>query len=448
MKTGYSKICITPPTGTVMCGYYEKRYSKGVLDDLYATAVSFDDGFKKALILTIDVCLLTTDQSDRIRKSVSNKTGVDISAVFVNCSHTHTGPTIEKDLDDEPTNSPYDKTFFELLDIVSVNAFLDMRESTFSVGFGVADGISFSRRFRMKDGCVQTNPGVDNPDILYSLGKPNDNVSFVKIERENSGTLVIVNYGTHADVVGGEYISGDWPNFVIKQVENAFNNTKCVFLTGSQGDVNHINVRPTDVERERLNYNTFDGVPRSYEHSKYMGEKVATAVIEGFYKTKPICSDKLSYGFRTIKVPSNRQNERLEEAKRIVKLHLDGKDHELPYEKMELTTVVAEATRICALENGPDEFEFVLVALKFGDLVLIGLPGECFIEIGQRIENLCDKNTAMVCCLTNGGDTYFPTSTAYEEGGYEARSSILKKGVDDIIVSETEKLILDLRASK
>ena len=61
MKTGYSKICITPPLNTVICGYYEKRKSKGVLDDLYATAVAFDDGERRALILAVDVCLLSTE---------------------------------------------------------------------------------------------------------------------------------------------------------------------------------------------------------------------------------------------------------------------------------------------------------------------------------------------------------------------------------------------------
>lgn len=444
MKTGYSKICITPPTDTVMCGYYEKRRSKGVLDDLYATAVSFDDGEKKALILAVDVCLLSTEQSNRIRKSISDATGLDREAIFVNCSHTHTGPTLEVDLNGEPTDSEYDKTFFELLTKVSVEAFRDMRESCFSVGDGTASGISFPRRFRMKNGKVQTNPGVDNPEILHPLGTANDAVKFLKIERENAETLVIVNYGTHADTVGGEYISGDWPNFVCKTVETVFENTKCVFLTGAQGDVNHINTSPTPGERKGLDYDSFDGVPRGYEHTKYMGRKVAAAVIAGLDKTEPISCDKISYSENTVSVPSNRENDKLEESKRIVKLHAEGKDCELPFEKMELTTVVAEAKRICELEHGPDEFEFALGALKLGEFVIAGLPGECFVEIGRRIESAYSGKNIMVCCLTNGGDSYFPTSSAYDEGGYEARTSHLKKGGDNIIVKGLTKLVAGL----
>ena len=72
------------------------------------------------------------------------------------------------------------------------------------------------------------------------------------------------------------------------------------------------------------------------------------------------------------------------------------------------------------------------------------MPGECFTEIGKRIErNHTDKHI-LVCCLTNGGDSYFPTSSAYDEGGYEARTSRLQKGGEDIIVRGMKELVQDL----
>ena len=444
MKTGYSKICITPPNGTVICGYYEKRYTKGVLDDIYASAVAFDDGKKKALILTAELCLLSTAQSDKVRKSIADASGLDIDSILVNCSHTHTGPAIDVDLDDVPTNSEYDTTIYELLLKVSLDALRDMRESSFYVGSGKASDISFPRRFRMKDGKVQTNPGVENPNILHPLGEANDTVKYLKIERDGARDIVIVCFGTHADTVGGELISGDWPRFVCKTVEAVFDNVDCVFITGVQGDVNHINTAPTPSERRGLDYDSFDNVPRGYEHAKYMGRRVAAAVIGGLDKAAPIACESIDYSSRKIWIPSNMENDRLDEARRIVKLHAEGRDSELPYEKMELTTVVAEATRICKLENGPTEFDFVLSVLKLGDFVIAGLPGECFVEIGKRIEANYGKDSIMVCCLTNGGDGYFPTSTAYDEGGYEARSSMLKKGVDNILVDEMTELIGEL----
>ena len=441
MKTGFSRICITPPLGVPITGYYEKRVTKGVLDDLYASAVAFDDGESRALILTVDVCLLSTAQSNKAKALICERTGLDASSIFINCSHTHTGPVIEVEFTGEYGNAEYDAFFYNALAEAAAESFEDMRESEFSIGDGVADGISFVRRFRMKDGGVQTNPGVDNPNILHSLGEPNDTVKFLKVEREGAEDVVIVSFGTHADTVGGELISGDWPAFVCRTVESVFDNTKCVFLTGSQGDVNHINPRPTAGDRKGLEYDSFDNVPRGYTHTKHMGRKVAAAVIAKLDKTEPVVADKISFGTKEISIPSNMENDKLAEAQRISALHLSGRDCELPYEKMELTTVVAEANRIVKLKDGPESFSYVLSALRLGEVVFAGLPGECFVDIGREIEKNYGKNSIFVCCLTNGGDTYFPTSSAYDEGGYEARSSQLKRGGDKILTDGMRELL-------
>ena len=443
MKTGWSRICITPPEGVPMFGYYEERWVKGVLDDLYASAVSFDDGERRALILAVDVCELSTKQADRVRRSIAEALGLEEQAIFVNCSHTHTGPAVEFDLNVAHWESEYNEIFYEKLLEVARDAFSDMRESTLSTGSGRAEGISFVRRYRMRNGGVQTNPGVGNEEILCPLGQADDRVGYLRIERTGGEDLVLLSFGTHADSVGGEQVSGDWPSFATRTVERVFENTKCIFLTGAQGDVNHINPFPTAGERRGLDYDSFDGVPRGYAHAKHMGRRVAAAVIAGLDKTEPIASDRISYAEKRISVPSNRENHRLREAKHICLLHNTGRDSELPYEKMELTTVVAEAKRICMLENGPDSFEYLIGVLRIGDFVIATLPGECFVEIGRQIRQRYGKDSIFVCGLTNGGDTYFATSSAYSEGGYEARTSHLKAGADKILIDGMLSLLAE-----
>ena len=53
MKTGYSKICINPPYGAPIVGYYEPRFVKGIADDLFIRAVAFD-WFKSLLLIIKD----------------------------------------------------------------------------------------------------------------------------------------------------------------------------------------------------------------------------------------------------------------------------------------------------------------------------------------------------------------------------------------------------------
>ena len=320
----------------------------------------------------------------------------------------------------------------------------DLKETTFSVSAGEAKNLAFIRRYRMKDGSVRTNPGVGHPDIKEALGTPTDTVKLIKLEREAADDIYIVNFGNHPDVVGGEYISADWPGFVRSTLEKTLDGVKCLFMTGTQGDVNHINPNPTEGQKKGT-FIDFDSVPRGYEHAKYMGRAVAGAVLQICDKTEPVTIGKIKYTGATVTVASNQDNSRLEEAERIVKLHQDGKDAELPYTEMELTTVVAEATRIVLLKDGPESFDFNLTAISFGDIAFTGFPGEPFVEIGRRVEAASPFAVTHTCCLANGGDSYFPTTSAFDEGGYEARSSKLKKGVDEILIDGALKLLNKLK---
>ena len=136
--------------------------------------------------------------------------------------------------------------------------------------------------------------------------------------------------------------------------------------------------------------------------------------------------------------------DKLEEARKIVKIHDEGRDSELPYKEMELTTVVAEAKRIVRLENGPEYFPFFLSAIKVGDMVFAGIGGEAFTEIGNRICENSPFDTTILCCLTNSVGGYIPTTKAYSEGGYEAKSSSLAPGGDDIMVNGMIDLLKSL----
>lgn len=436
MKTGFSRSLITPWNGVYISGYYETRRVKGVLDDLYVSAAAFDDGERRAVIVTADILMLSYKQCNIHKAEISRRAGIPPEAIFINCSHTHTGPFLNGErFGDEVVDEKYCAFFAKTLEDTAVKAFENMKESRLSVGQGEAKNISFVRRYKMKDGKTSTNPGVGNPNIDYPLGDVNETVKYLRIDREGGEDIVIVSFGTHADTVGGELVSGDWPGFVRSTLESALDNTKCLFLTASQGDVNHINPAPTEADRRGLEYDSFDSVPRGYDHAKHMGRVVAAAVLAGYGKARFIKSDKISFAEKKIEIPANAENDKLEESKRIKALHIAGRAHELPFEKMELTTAVAEAYRIVELSEGPESFFFTLSALSIGEAAFLGMPGECFTEIGKRIEAASSFDTTFVCCLTNGGDTYFPTSSAYDEGGYEARSSRLKKGGDDIVVN-------------
>lgn len=445
MKTGFARLCITPPLGHPIAGYYQKRDTKGVLDDLYVSAVAFDDGVKKAVVMAVDILQLHPEQDLKYRKIISDFCNIPMEAIFMNCSHTHQGPLLGVDEDALGKGTAlYDEYIGVQMRDAAALALSDVYESKFYMAEGEAKNISFIRRFRMKDGGVQTNPGLGNPDIDHALGTPNETVKLLKITREEAEDIFIVNFGVHPDTICGELISADYPGIVCSTIENAIEDTKCIFLQAPQGDVNHVN--PLATEKDLIGLNpTFDGCHRGYEHTKHMGRVIAGAVLSICDKAEEVEAGSISFGTKTITVPSNQENDKLEEAKRITELHESGRDDEIPFEAMELTTVVAEAKRRVLLENGPDSFSYTVSAIKLGEMAFAGIPGEPFTELGNRICAGSPFEKTILCGLTNGGGTYFPTSSAYDEGGYEARSSKLKKGADELIINGTIELLKEVK---
>jgi len=444
LRTGFSKVCINPPFGAPITGYYEKRFTKGILDDLYVRCTAFDDGEKKAFVLAVDVCYLNQVYFERIKDGICEATGCAREAIFINCSHTHTGPLLGKDFASDVESDPmYDAFLVSACRDAAVYALNDLAETKAEAADTEAKNISFVRRYRMRDGSVATNPGVNNPDIDHPLGTPNETVKLLKLVREGKDDILMITFGTHADSVGGEYISADYMGFACSILENAVPNTKCMFLLASQGDVNHVNVHPTKGE-SAISKIDFDSVPRSHKHAEHMGRIIAGAVLSVLSVTEEVKLDKISCGFSRVDLPSYQENHRVEEVRPIYDLYMQGRADELPYKEMELTTVVAEAVRIMDLQNGPESYPFYLSAIRMGDLCFAGIGGEPFTELGNRIIEGSPFSSTLLCCLTNSEGGYIPNKKAYEEGGYEARTSHLAPGGDDIIVDGMLELLKTL----
>ena len=423
-KAGFARVDVTPVLDTPICGYYIERRTEGILDELYVNAVALTCGDEKSIMITVDHCGLGKAFIDQIASEIESAIGVNANAVFVHCTHTHTapGPSLTFGENDE-IYQEYKEMLKKKCVLAGVLAMQDIKPAKMGYGIGEAKNVAFVRRFRMKDGSVQTNPGVNNPDILHPLGDVDERVNVIRIDRENAETIVIANFGNHPDTVGGSKISGDWPNFTRKFVERAIENTKCIFFNGCQGDVNHVNVHPQGGDFNDM-FNDFDGCSRGYGHARHIGRVVAAGVMQVYDKVKYTEVDAIKAFQQEVVIPSNKGTpEQLEVAKKYYELHNAGKDEEIPYKGMMLTTVVAEAKRMVGLEHGPESFTMTVSGLRLGEATFIGLPGEPFTAIGRAIKLLKDDGIILPCCIVNDSRGYFPAKSAYDEGGYEARSS-------------------------
>ncbi len=445
-KAGFCRVDVTPPLGTEIAGYFFDRFAEGVLDNLEANTLAVSCNGVTAIIIALDNLHINQIQMDIFRNQIAEAAGVPYSAVFIACTHTHTGPQVGGDsLRKVGGNPQYNEYLGVKLADSAVLAIKDLKPATLGYAVGHAPRIAFVRRFRMKDGGVRTNPGINNPDILHPLGDVDERVNVIRIVREGGHEIVVANFGVHPDTVGGSLISADYPRFVRETTERALDNVKCMFLNGAEGDVNHINVHPEGGDHNGLAPVHDDG-DRGYEHTKHMGRTIAGAILQVYAKVNFTEPDAVAAIHRPVEAPSNMPDPKdLPRAHEIFALNQAGRDKELPYEGMELTTVVAEATRMVRLEHGPEAFTLNLTGVRMGDVAFVGIPGEPFTAIGRAIKEGSPFAMTCPCCLTNGAEGYYPSQDAYDEGGYEARSSRFKSGIAELLTKESIAMLEDLK---
>lgn len=444
LYAGFSRVNITPMMGIGLAGYYKARFAEGVLDELEINVLALSCGEERAVLLSVDHLGIVQEITTEYRKHISEVTGVPMEGIYIHSTHTHTAPYLNKDSEDVLEQEYYQRVYRKMAD-AAVLALADLKPAKMGWGVGEAPNIAFVRRFRMKDGSVRTNPGVNNPDILEPIGDVDERVNVLRFDREDGDTLVLVNFGNHPDTVGGSKISADWPRFLRETVEKTLDHTKCIFFNGAQGDVNHVNVHPMGGYLNDT-FVDFDDVSRGYGHTRYMGRVVSGGVLQAYDKVKYIDVKSLKCKQRTIHVPSNMpKSEEIPEARRISELHEAGLDEQLPYKGMLLTTVVANAARMLRLEHGPEFFDMELSGIAIGDVVMMGIPGEPFTGVGRALKETDGWDLVLPTCNTNGKQGYFPMRDAYEEGGYEAGSSNFRAGVAELIIEEGKQLMKELR---
>lgn len=444
LQVGFCRLDNTPPLGAPIDGYTFARYSEGILDPIEINTVALSDGERRIIISAVDVMLISNEHAAELRSLIEERTGVQKDAIYITATHTHTAPSSPTKDQDKIADEYYAIMSRKVVDSACL-ALADLKPARMGYGTGKAENVSFCRRFRMKDGSCQTNPGVNNPNIDHPISEVDTEVAVLRFDREGAESVVIVNFANHPDTVGGSLVSADWPGAMRRTVEKVYDGVKCVLVNGAQGDINHVNVHPTGGYGNDL-FNDFDDVARGYGHTQYIGKVVAAGVMQAYDKVKYTDVEKIDFLVKTILIPSNKpESEELPEARRIWQMHNEGRDSELPYHGMMLTTVVAEARRMVELADAPDNFELDLIGLRIGDIAFVGIPGEPFGDVGVQLKLSDNFELVIPTCITNGYQGYFPTHDAYREGGYEARSSLFRAGVAERIIAGGIELLKELR---
>jgi len=438
LKAGVAVADITPPVGYRMSGYFHERLSTGILNPLYAKAVVLRQGDERAALVFCDIIGLSLDVSSHARKQASEKTGIPAANILIAATHTHTGPLYKDALREhfhelavaKDGNDPREKVDYpsELVaKIVKVITEADAAAGPVRLEAGVAkqQGLSFNRRFHMKDGSVQFNPGVLNPDIIRPAGPTDPDVGIVFFRGTNGGgvTAAIANFAMHLDTVGGTLYAADYPFYIEQSLRDAFGEKfVLLFGTGTCGDINHIDV----TKKER---------PTTEQIGRALAETIKAKAAE----LKPLAEPMLSAQSEVIQVPLQRYGPQdLAWARENIK---KVGTEELPFLKQ------VEAYKILSLEMLHSEaLPLEVQVFRLGsDVAVVGLPGEVFVEMGLAIKQASPFPVTLVVELCQDAPGYIPTEKAFAEGSYETVNSRIVSGGGEMLVKAAVRMLKALK---
>lgn len=448
-SVGYAQVNINPKLGIGISGYYVPRLAKGFLDDLQASCLALCLNGNTVLLMNVDHLGLMPKESELFRRSIAASTGVPFDNLFLTATHSHTAPLADTELfvyGEEQDIYDYADFLGERLVDAAKMAVADLKPGKMGYCTGYApERIAYIRRYRMKDGTTMTCPPIDDPNIEGPIGTLDQRVHVLRFDQDGGQSIVLVNYGVHCDTIGGELISADFPAWLRSTLDKALDGVKCMFFPGAQGDVGSTNVHPSGGDMNDTEI-SFDNEMKSPGMARFVGRALAGTVLQVYDKVTYVEVDQLKALQQITKIPSNMPKpEDLPLAHKYKELHESGKDDEIPFKAMELTTVVAESLRMCRLEHGPEYFDLPLTGIQIGPVALIGIPGEPFTDIGVGIKEAPGWEMILPCGLTNGYLGYFPMKSAYDEGGYEARTSQYKSGVAELLIKDAKALLDKLK---
>lgn len=423
-----------------MSGYFRERLAEGVSNPLHAKALVVRQGATKAAMVFCDIIGLCPEVSKAARERAAAATGIPAENILLAATHSHTGPlyygalrnyfheqALVRDWQDSCESVNYVSVLTDR--IVEAIQRADAAVCPVRVEAGVAEqqGLSFNRRFHMKDGTVRFNPGVLNPDIVRVAGPidPAVGVVLFRTLAENQAMAGLVNFALHLDTVGGTKYAADYPYHMEQELRGALGNDfTLLFGTGTCGDINHIDV----TRKERLK-------------TEEIGRTLAKTVVDSLEQMKAT-SPSLAVARAVVEVPLQTfTDDEIEQAKRDIR-KVGTRDLSF------LDQVKAYKILAVQWRGGPTLPLEVQVFRLGDDVAVVGLPGEVFVDLGLAIKQASPFATTLVVELCQDAPGYIPTRKAFAEGSYETVNSRVAPGGGERMTGAAIELLAQLAPAK
>ncbi len=419
---GYSIIDIS----TVPLPMYDAT-AQTIHDPLMLTCTAISDGEGNvALIMSADLKGMKRNVSDRSAELIEKQFGIPAKNVMINCTHTHSAPTVGGD---SAELARWSAKYYKQLPILVEAALrdLDPVEGAF-IGKSTASGISFVRRYHLADGGFRTNASSSkNPIAHESVADPE--LRTIRFDRKNKKDVLMVNYQTHYGGATGLYPEQLSADFILPFRQQAEKKFDCLFAyqSGAGGNINFNSAIPGEDP-----YPTFlDAIPEFIRATEEALSKEEKAELGTIHSTASIYT-------ATVKKDSE------ERVKQAIECQSAGWESELGISLLKKygfeTKYDASHTISRNREKGETE-DVNFSAITFGDIAFTAFPYEMFDTNGKEVRDGSPYKMTFICSLTNGSMGYMPSALAFTNGSYEVLSCPYVPGCGEEFANEMLRLL-------
>ena len=401
LTANVSSVDITPPLSMkyTLGGYGERmnKPAEGIHDHIWAKALTMKKGDCKYALITLDILGLPQNVKSELVKRLSG-TGWSNKNMMLLPSHSHGSLEMaalnSKNILNNPNLGIFQPELLHfLLDkLENLVKEADRNYQPVKIGTGSAmlEGLNRNRR---KD-----------PDIDKEL-------TVTRIDLKNGKPLaVLVNWTAHPTFLGGTdmLVSAEWPGYLQSELQHLIGKgVTAMYFNGAEGDQSTILSSPK----------------KGYEKIEIYGKIIANKAFDLYQTIKPGKVKAFEYAYRTITLP--------EHAAHPSFMKTGGEEYGLNEKTVKIVMDV-----LAPKETG-------LGALRIGDLLISGVPGEMTAGLGLNIKKTVAAagiKHVVIGGLASEWISYILSSDQYIHGeGYESSVSFYGPGLGELISKEVIK---------
>lgn len=419
-QAGVAAVAITPESPMWMAGYAARtRPAEGKLTELWAKALVLQDPRgERAVLVTLDLVGIDRDLSQALVGRLQDKYGLRREQIALNCSHTHSGPVVARNLrpmHEYALERPQQELIYRYADFLQAavvklvgQALENVQPAQIAWGTGRCTFAVNRRENREADVPARRAAG--------QLRGPHDHDVPVLAVRDLQGRLraVCAGYACHATVLSGYEWCGDYPGYYQIALEEAHPGAVALFWAGCGADQNPLPRREVSLAQD-------------------YGRQLAAAVeavlaapltplngsLQASYAEIPLALDTLPTREQLV-AQSSDSNKYVAMRARMLLEQLDaGKP---------LSPVYPYPVQRWQLGDGPQWYF---------------LGGEVVVEYALRIKAEQGAQRTWVAGYSNDVMAYIPSRRVLNEGGYEGGGAMVYYGLPTAWSPRVESQIID-----